>query len=312
MITITLRASAFKARKHRGHVHCCTRIRRTVQRAMVQFTGLASPDDLLILLSVARLGRFTTVADALGTTHTTISRRIAALDTQLGDRTLARTQHGWELTALGVQAVRAAEAIEKSLGTLAADARQDSDPLSGLLRISTVDGFGAEFVAPALIRLQADHPQLRVELLSATRRISQNRSGVDLEIVIGRPEVHNAQAIFLTDYCLRLYASAEYLGREGTPGTIAAVQNHTVISYVESALLVTELGLASAQLPEPATSFHATSIFAQLQAVRHHGGIGLLPIPDSSTCCQAPSSAASRSGWWRDRNHCARRHSRPR
>jgi DNA-binding transcriptional LysR family regulator len=273
---------------------------------MVQFTGLASPDDLLILLSVARLGRFTTVADALGTTHTTISRRIAALDTQLGDRTLARTQHGWELTALGVQAVRAAEAIEKSLGTLAADARQDSDPLSGLLRISTVDGFGAEFVAPALIRLQADHPQLRVELLSATRRISQNRSGVDLEIVIGRPEVHNAQAIFLTDYCLRLYASAEYLGREGTPGTIAAVQNHTVISYVESALLVTELGLASAQLPEPATSFHATSIFAQLQAVRHHGGIGLLPS------FLAPSSAASRSGWWRDRNHCARRHSRPR
>jgi DNA-binding transcriptional LysR family regulator len=244
---------------------------------MVDFNGLASPDDLLILLSVARLGRFNTVADALGTTHTTISRRIAALDKQLGDRTLARTQHGWELTALGAQAIRAAEAIEKSLGTLAADARQDSDPLSGLLRISTVDGFGAEIAAPALIRLQADHAQLKVELLSATRKISQNRSGVDLEIVIGRPEVHNAQAMFLTDYYLRLYASPGYLERKGTPTSIAALRHHTFISYVESALLVAELGLASAQFPEPASSFTATSIFAQLQAVRQHGGIGLLP-----------------------------------
>ena len=36
---------------------------------------LPSPDDLLILLTVARLGRFNAVAETLGTTHTTISRR---------------------------------------------------------------------------------------------------------------------------------------------------------------------------------------------------------------------------------------------
>ncbi|GAP57098.1 hypothetical protein AHiyo6_36630 [Arthrobacter sp. Hiyo6] len=49
---------------------------------------LPSPDDLLILLTVARLGRFNAVAETLGTTHTTISRRILALDQQLGGRTL--------------------------------------------------------------------------------------------------------------------------------------------------------------------------------------------------------------------------------
>ncbi len=244
---------------------------------MTEFGRLASADDLLILLTVARLGRFSATADALGTTHTTISRRIMALDKQLGGRTLARTQPGWELTTLGSSAVSAAEAIEKSLDSLAADVRKDADPLSGLVRISTLDGFGAEFVAPALTRLQADHPQLRVELLSATRRVRQNRSGVDLEIVVGQPEVHNAQAIFLTNYLLRLYATAEYLQRAGTPGTAEAVRNHSFISYVESALQVAELRPASSGLSAPATSFQATSIFAQLQAVRHHGGIGLLP-----------------------------------
>ncbi|MHB1172002.1 MAG: LysR substrate-binding domain-containing protein [Lacisediminihabitans sp.] len=170
----------------------------------------------------------------------------------------------------------AAEAIERSLGSLAAEIRQDADLLSEVVRISTVDGFGAEFVTPALVQLQAD-PQLRVELLSATRKVSQNRSGVDLEIVVGQPEVHNAQGIFLTNYYLRLYATAKYLDRAGTPGTVEAVRNHSFISYVESALQVAELAPASSELPAPATSFQATSIFAQLQAVRHHGGIGLLP-----------------------------------
>ena len=115
---------------------------------------LPSPDDLLILLTVARLGRFNAVAETLGTTHTTISRRILALDKQLGGRTLERSPHGWELTELGSQAVAAAEAIEGTLGALSGSIARNGDALSGLVRISTPDGFGAEFLAPALVRLQ--------------------------------------------------------------------------------------------------------------------------------------------------------------
>ena len=50
---------------------------------MVDVKRLPSPNDLLILLTVARLGRFNAVAEALGTTHTTISRRILALDEEV-------------------------------------------------------------------------------------------------------------------------------------------------------------------------------------------------------------------------------------
>ena len=95
----------------------------------MQFRTFPSPDDLLILLSVARLGRFTAVAEALETTHTTISRRILALDKKLGGRTLERTPHGWELTELGRQAVAAAEGVEQSLGNLAASLERTSESL---------------------------------------------------------------------------------------------------------------------------------------------------------------------------------------
>jgi DNA-binding transcriptional LysR family regulator len=114
-------------------------------------------------------------------------------------------------------------------------------------------------------------------MLSATRRVSQNRSGVDLEIVAGRNDVNNAQAMFLTNYFLRLYASRDYLQARGVPQSLDDIASHSVVSYVESALLVAELGYRSSQLPEPATTFQSTSLFAQLEAVQAGAGIGLLP-----------------------------------
>jgi len=238
---------------------------------------LPSPDDLLILLTVARLGRFNAVAETLGTTHTTISRRILALDRQLGGRTLERSPHGWELTELGSQAVAAAEAIEGTLGALSSRITRTGNQLAGLVRIATPDGFGAAFVAPALVRLQQDHPLLNVEMLSATRKVSQNRSGVDLEVVVGNLDATNAQTIFLSNYFLRLYASPQYAREHGVPLTLDDVRQHGFVSYVESALQVAELGHRSTQLPVPRSSFQATSIFAQLEAVRRGAGIGMLP-----------------------------------
>ena len=72
----------------------------------------ANPDDLLVLLAVSRSAKFTTAAQALGLNHTTVSRRIAALEKALGGRVLSRAAGGWELTELGAEAVRVAEQVE--------------------------------------------------------------------------------------------------------------------------------------------------------------------------------------------------------
>ena len=247
------------------------------QEANVEFKGLPSADDLLVLLTVARLGRFNAVAEALDTTHTTISRRIVALDKRLGGRTLERTPYGWELTELGRKAVAAAEGVERSLGGLTASLERTSESLSGLVRISTPDVFGPMFVTPALVRLQRRNPLLRVEMLNATRKLSRNRSGVDLEIVAGAVEAGRTETIFLADYVLRLYASPNYLKERGTPQTLPELHSHSFVSYVESVLQVVEIGHRSQTLTESPANFQATSLFAQLEAVRHNGGIGLLP-----------------------------------
>src|SRR5260370_36701972 len=80
--------------------------------------ALPNPDDLLVLLAVARSGRFTTAAESLGLNHTTVSRRIASLEQALGGRVLSRTVGVWELTELGRKATEAAEGVESAVARL--------------------------------------------------------------------------------------------------------------------------------------------------------------------------------------------------
>ncbi|HEX2246426.1 MAG TPA: LysR family transcriptional regulator, partial [Arthrobacter sp.] len=154
----------------------------------VQPAGAAAPNphDLLILLAVARTGRFTTAAESLGLNHTTVSRRISALEKTLGGRTLARTVGGWELTDLGRRAMRAAEDVESAVASIN-EGETEADQIAGVVRISATDGFSAFIIAPAVAHLRRKHPNLSVEIVNVTRRALQHRSGLDLEVVVGEP-----------------------------------------------------------------------------------------------------------------------------
>jgi DNA-binding transcriptional LysR family regulator len=238
--------------------------------------GRPSADDLLVLLAVGRSGRFVTAAEELGINHTTISRRIAALEQTLGGRVLTRVAGGWELTDLGRAALAAAEAVESAVKSLAADAGGDR-VLEGVVRVSATDGFSAYIAAPAAAEVRRRHPKISVEIVATTRRASQQRSGLDLEIVVGEPQVHRATATHLADYCLGLYGSVEYLREHGAPATIDDLARYPLVYFIDSMLQVDDLDLASSFVPAMRESVTSTNVFVHVEATRASAGLGLLP-----------------------------------
>jgi DNA-binding transcriptional LysR family regulator len=150
------------------------------------------------------------------------------------------------------------------------------DALVGNFRITAPDGFGALFAAPALARLQGQHPGLTVELITATRQLNLHPSGFDLAVAVGEPVTPRLFSEKLTDYSLGLYASEAYLAEHGTPRNLEEVRDHTVIFYIDSLLQVGDLDLGR-YLPGVTGRFTSTSIFAQLHATIAGAGIGLLP-----------------------------------
>ncbi|MCP2295938.1 DNA-binding transcriptional regulator, LysR family [Nocardia amikacinitolerans] len=235
-----------------------------------------SADDLLVLLAVGRSGRFVSAADELGINHTTISRRIAALEATLGGRVLTRVTGGWELTDLGRDALAAAEAVESAVKSLAADPAGNRT-LEGVVRISATDGFSAYLAAPAVGQVQRRHPKIAVEIVTATRRASQQRSGLDIEVVVGEPQVHRAKAIRLADYRLGLYGSRQYLRENGIPSGIEDLARYPLVYFIDSMLQVDDLDLASSFAPAMRESISSTNVFVHVEATRAAAGLGLLP-----------------------------------
>lgn len=235
-----------------------------------------NPDDLLIFLAVARTGRFTTAAESLGLNHTTVSRRIAALEKALDGRLLARAVGGWELTELGERARTSAEGVESSVALLRGS-DTEAQQLSGVVRMSATDGFSAYIAAPAVAALQRAHPQLRVEIVTVTRRALQHRSGLDIEVVVGEPQVHRAESILLGHYNLGMYASRDYLQTHGTPTSIAELAEHPLVYFVDSMLQVDDLDAPRRLVPHMRESLSATNVFVHVEGTRAGAGIGFLP-----------------------------------
>ncbi|WP_308818726.1 LysR family transcriptional regulator [Pseudonocardia alni] len=235
-----------------------------------------SADDLLVLLEVARSGRFTRAAETLGLNHVTVSRRVAALERALGGKVLVRATGGWELTPLGQRAVTAGEHLAGVLRELTADPHAGTE-IEDVVRMSATDAFATFVAAPAAARVHGAHPGVCVEIVSATRRATQHRSDLDLEVVVGEPRVLRAEALRLGTYALGLYAAPRYLRRHRAPTTTAELADHRLVYFIASMLQVDDLDVGRRDLPEMRDSVSSTNVFAHVEATRAGGGIGLLP-----------------------------------
>ena len=260
-----------------------------------------TPNDLLVLLAVSRTAKFTTAAHNLGLTHSTVSRRIAALEKSLGGRVLARSDDGWELTDLGERAVAVAEQMETAVAELESPG-QGPETVSGVVRMTATDGFSAYVASPAVAKLRRRHPGLSVEIVTVTRQALQQRSGLDIEVVVGEPRVHRAEAIELGDYELGLYDSRDYLADNGTPASVEEVSDHRLVYFVDSMLQVDDLDAPRRLFPEMKDALTSTNVFVHVEATRAGAGIGFLPCfmadrhPDLVRLF--PDSVAERLPYW--------------
>lgn len=232
-------------------------------------------DDLRIFLAAARAGSLAAAGQKLGIDTATVGRRVARLETALKSTLLVRSRSGLQLTAAGAQLLAAgveAETVMDRAGRVA-----HPDVVAGTVRISTAEGFGSAVIAPALPKLAAQRPGLRVELAAASGFLSPSRREVDMAITLGAPDAHRLLVEPLTLYQLALYASPEYLERRGAPGRPAELPQHQIVGYVADLIYASELRYLDEIHPGLTPALASSSIRAQKEMIAAGGGIGVLP-----------------------------------
>lgn len=234
-------------------------------------------DNLRFFLELARSGTLQSAARRLAVDHTTVARRIQALEKQVGSPLFSREAGGHRLTEAGRRLQPQVEAMENAFRSVESAAPASHEGLSGVVRIGATEGFGTVVLAPQLARFAGQHPKLLIDLLAMPRLVHLSRREADIVISLERPARGPVVVTKLTDYALRLYASKAYLAQHGAIKTRDDLRGHTFISYVDDLLFSKELQYLD-ELHKPDTfALRSTSILAQHAAVAAGAGIAVLP-----------------------------------
>lgn len=233
-------------------------------------------DQLRFFLELARAGRLVIAARRMGVDHTTVSRKVQALEKALGIPLFLREPDGYKLTEAGRSLLVQAEAMESAFVGIS-QSLADSQPLSGQVRVGTTEGYGSMILAAQLSRLSHRHPDLKIDLLALPRALQLSRNEADIVITLERPERGPFIITRLTDYVLRLYASHTYLAQHTPIRSRQQLKGHSFVSYVDDLLYSKELLLLDEVVKPARTNLRSTSILAQQQAVAAGAGLAILP-----------------------------------
>ncbi|BCH21235.1 LysR family transcriptional regulator [Mesorhizobium sp. L-8-3] len=236
-------------------------------------------NDIVVFARVIEAGSFTAAARLLGIPKTTVSRRIAALEREVGVRLLQRTTRSLNMTDAGrlyyeqsSQALRAIEAANLRL----AEARAEP---SGTIRITAPVGFGGYFLTSTVFDFLAMYPKTRVELRLTDDKLNLVESGIDLAFRTGILQDSTLVARKLGPTHRILCASPDYLARQGIPEVPTDLaRHHCVIAGASTASADWELeGPHGQETVQVAGRFAANEMQAVIAAAI--AGYGIAQVP---------------------------------
>ncbi|RUW91420.1 MULTISPECIES: LysR family transcriptional regulator [unclassified Mesorhizobium] len=186
-------------------------------------------NDVIVFARVVEAGSFTAAARLLAMPKTSVSRRVAALEREVGVRLLQRTTRSLNLTDAGrlyyEQSSQGLRTIEEANLRLA-EARAEP---SGTIRISAPVGFGGYFLIRAVVDFLALYPKTNVELRLTDDKLNLVEDGIDLAFRTGTLQDSTLIARKLGAARRLLCASPDYLARYGMPEGPADLARHRCV-----------------------------------------------------------------------------------
>jgi DNA-binding transcriptional LysR family regulator len=193
--------------------------------------------ELQVFCAVVERKSFVSAARQLGTSPSTATRAVQALEENLGTSLLARSQKQVSLTMAGEayydtarQILQLQEEVEDDLAALASAPR-------GWLRFSAPEVMASHFLPPILQQLAEHNPQLRFDILYSDTILEPIREKLDFSIRGAYPASSELIGFPLGPYQRRLYASPAYVARHGLPLQPEALSEHAILIHAAPRIL---------------------------------------------------------------------------
>lgn len=185
--------------------------------------------DLRVFQAVASAGSLSAAARQLDVQPMQVSRRVAALEEELGTRLFHRTTRSVSLTSEGQLFLPYASTIIDAEDSAKSELGPASAKAKGVLRMTAPSVFGQSIVVPMLSRLLETHPDLSVDLDLSDKVIDIVGQGLDLALRLAPLGDSELVAKRITSNPRVICASPDYLRRNGRPTKLTELAAHHCI-----------------------------------------------------------------------------------
>lgn len=223
---------------------------------------------LQLVLSVARAGTLSAASRRLSIDQTTVSRRLKALEADVGTALFSRIDGSLIPTEAGERTIAAAESMEATAASLQEGLSGSLKSCEGRVRLTAVPILMNRLLIPGLAALLAKHPKLQLETTAETGNLSLSRRETDLALRFARPQKDAGLCRRLANISYALYGAAAK--GQGSDALITYEETHAHlpqarwmsrqaekhgaaqlrVNDAESALVAVRAGLGQSLLPE--------------------------------------------------------------
>lgn len=272
-------------------------------------------DHLRIFLAVARAGTVVEAARLCRLDHSTVSRRLAALEQDLDTILFERAGRRLRITEAGNKLRRLSEKLESMMLSELGNIQDEQGRRAGTVRIGAPEGYGVAYLAPRIGAISETYPEISLELIALPRNFSLAEREVDIAVTLDRPSSGDLTVRRLCQYRLQLYGTEAYFDRYGRPRSAKELPAHRLCGYIDELLHSSELDYMDMLVSNLRMELRCTSIVAQLNMVHAGHFIGILPDFMARSCMEnrlipiLPDKALTRTYWLavhRDLRHVER------
>lgn len=171
-------------------------------------------NDIHFVLAVCREGTLSGAARSLGVNHSTVFRRISAIEKKLGVRLFERLASGYLMTEAGEAMHKSGEYIEDEVLGLSRKLLGGDLHLSGVVRMAVPDALLMKILMPHLSAFSQQYPKIQIELIISNNYLNLTRREADIAVRVTQKPPETVVGRRICTMATTVYGSTRYLDNQ--------------------------------------------------------------------------------------------------
>lgn len=232
-------------------------------------------DDFRFFSAVARNGSVRGAAQQLAVNPSTVTRRLDALETQLGVLLFTRSQKGLQITPEGAEVVQRIDQVGAQLHDIEAQLKGRDQRLEGRIRVAVPDVLAVHFLLADLAPFTEQYPGIELELIPGYQSLDIAQGEADVAIRATEAPPEDMVGRVLTNVAVAAYGSKKFVAEH------QVLVDYHGASWVDWAASGEVMTLYAMLRDEFFAGVHVhircDQVLVQHAVIRQHMGLGILP-----------------------------------